>query len=259
MLHTSPISHTSSLIYDLPFIHPLIPLRPRRHHTYTAMQQYDRPILPISYPPPVILPISYLSSSVYDLSFIHISPRHIPIYPSYHIPLCDTYHHPPPPPSSSYSLRYTAMRHDGRYPDTPQHIPPMYHSEESSMSSSYTHSDPGDTSMLHTSHTISSPPFYDIISPHLRPISSLPSPPTYYSEKFPHMYFLIFLYTIYQPTMYTYIHQSSLLHIRLMLYCNTPPTLPHIISSYTSSEKSPIYVFSKIPPPIDGKLPQYLF
>ena len=114
---TSPISHTSSLIYDLPFIHPLIPLRPRRHHTYTAMQQYDRPILPISYPPPVILPISYLSSSVYDLSFIHISPRHIPIYPSYHIPLCDTYHHPPSLLHHTLSdIRLCGMTGDTRIP-----------------------------------------------------------------------------------------------------------------------------------------------
>ena len=117
MLHSSPISHTSSLIYDLPFIHPLIPLRPRRHHTYTAMQQYDRPILPISYPPPVILPISYLSSSVYDLSFIHISPRHIPIYPSYHIPLCDTYHHPPSLLHHTLSdIRLCGMTEDTRIP-----------------------------------------------------------------------------------------------------------------------------------------------
>lgn len=70
---------------------------------------------------------SYHALPPHLMTYLH--PRYIPLDTisgnSPHIIsslyLSITYPHPPP--SSSYSLRYTAMRHDGRYPDTPQHIP----------------------------------------------------------------------------------------------------------------------------------------
>lgn len=139
------------------------------------------------------------------------------------------------------------MRHDGRYPDAPQHILPMYHSEESSMSSSYTHSDPGDT-LCCTSPIPYPLPILRHHLPYIISSSMTQLPHIYYSKKFPYMYFLIVLYTIYQPTNYTYIHQSSYTSYPTDVILQYPNHHPLIISSPILIPKNPHICIFQNPP-----------
>lgn len=199
-----------------PYIIPKNPLYPSRHHTLTQIPGIHLWPIPHTYPP-------------HNISSPH--------------PMT-----PPPFPSMTYHFIHSHRSRRYIYA-APLHLPPLYDLLL------FTHPPPPTLwhSTIHISSIlpISYPP-HIISSYHV--LFNDTTPPTYYSKKFPHMYFLIVLYTIYQPTMYTYIHQSSYTsHHTDVLTAISPHNIPPI--SYPLMTFPALSLLSMTPPSPSSSYP----